>query len=149
MKKMKIVLQKSVQGVGQAGDIKEVARGYAQNFLIPKGLAVEATQGNIAQAEAIKEKAAMEAKADLEKSQKMAATMEGITVNIEAKASETGTLYAAISPSKIVSALKEKGFDLKKEQIKVEHIKEIGEHEVVINLDHGLEARITLMVSSA
>jgi len=145
---MKVILLKHVPELGDESDVKDVATGYARNFLIPKGLAKEATPESIAEAEARKAKMAKEAEFDLEKTETLASKLEGQTVEISAKASEEGTLYAAVSPAKISSALKEKGLEVRKEQIKAEHIKELGEHEVVINLDHGLEARITLIINS-
>lgn len=149
MKKfMKVILLKSVKDLGQSGDVKDVALGYARNYLIPQGLAEEATKTAIAEAQAKKEKLNEKAEADLEKAEKLVSDLEGQTVEVSAKASEEGTLYAAVPVSKVTGALKEKGFDIRKEQIKLGEIKEVGEHEIVIGLDHGLEARITLIVNS-
>lgn len=145
---MKVILLKNVQSLGQLGDIKDVASGYASNFLIPQGLAQEATPQAIADAEARKDKMAKQAEDSLVKTEKMVSDLEGQTIEISAKASEEGTVYAAISAAKIASAIKEKGFDIKKTQIKADHIKEVGEHELVISLDHGLDARVTLVVNS-
>lgn len=145
---MKVILLKNVPNLGEEGDVKEVALGYARNFLIPKGLAREATAQAIAEAQANKAKKAESAEAELAQAESLAQKMEGQTVEIKAKASEEGTLYAAISAVKIAAALKEKGFMVKKENIKAGHIKELGEHELVVNLDHGLDARITLIISS-
>ena len=149
MKKlMKVILLKEIKNLGHSGDIKDVALGYARNYLIPQGLAEEATSQAIAEAQARKEKMAKQAEADLEKAESIVSKLEGQTVEISAKASSEGTLYAAVAASKVAAALKSKGFDIKKDQIKLDAVKEIGEHEVVIDLDHGLEARITLVVNS-
>lgn len=145
---MKVILLKDLPNLGQRGDIKEVNLGYARNYLIPQGFVKEATDAAIKDLEAQKEKEAKMAEADLEQMEKLASSLEGQIIEITTKASEEGTLYGAISPAKIVSALKEKGFEIRKDQIKTGHIKEVGEHEVAVDLDHGLEARITLIINS-
>lgn len=147
-KNIKIILLKDIPNLGEKWDVKEVALGYARNFLIPQELAEEATSEKIKDLEERKQREAKLAEADLEKVEKLVQDLEGQTVEIKAKASEEGTLYGAISTVKIAAALKAKGFEVRKEQIKAGHIKELGEHEVVLNLDHGLEARITLIVNS-
>ena len=145
---MQVILLKEVKDLGQDGDVKEVASGHARNFLIPKGLAIEATEKLIEEAEVKKKQQAKKAEDDLIKSEDMVTKLEGQIVEISAKASDEGTLYAAVSPVKIASALTEKGFNITKDQVVVGEIKELGEHEISVNLDHGLEARITLIINS-
>lgn len=144
---MKVILLKNIPKLGKLGDIKEVSTGYARNYLLPQNLASEATLEAISGIESMKTKMAKEAESELREAEKMAQTLEGITVEISAKASEEGTLYSALPVSKIVSALEDKGYKIKKENINSGHIKELGDHEVVINLTHGLEARITVIVN--
>lgn len=144
---MKVILLKTVPKLGQRWDVKDVAMGYARNFLIPKGLVEEATPKALADLDARKTRAAAEAEADLLKMENTVAKLEGQVIELAAKASDEGTLYATVSPAKIAAALKEKGFSVSKDQIQSSHIKEIGEHIVVINLDHGLEARISLVIN--
>jgi len=145
---MQVVLLKNVEKLGEAGDIVEVNTGHARNFLFPKELAKVATPEIIEEIKAKKEKQAKVAEADLVKTEKLAQALDGQEVEISAKASGEGTLFGSITSSKIVSALEEKSFEISKDQIPVEHIKEVGEHEVTINLAHGLEARITVIVSA-
>lgn len=145
---MKVILLQDVPELGEKGEVKEVAPGHARNFLIPKGLAEEATEQKVREVEAQKNKEAKVAEADLVKTEGLVQKLEGQTIEISAKASEEGTLYAAISSSRVATALKERGFEVRKDQINVGHLKELGEHEIVINLDHGLEARITLIINS-
>lgn len=147
-KTMKVILLKDVKDLGKESDVKEVASGHARNFLIPQGLAIEATEKAIAEAEAKQAKAAKQAEADLTQAEDIVSKLEGQTIEISLKASDEGTLYAAVSPAKVAGALKEKGFAVLKDQITTSDIKEIGEHEVTINLDHGLEARVTLIINS-
>lgn len=147
-KTMKVILLKDVKDLGHEGDVKEVASGHARNFLVPQGIAIEATEKAIAEAEAKKAKAAQQAEADLSKAEEMVTVLEGQIIEISLKASDEGTLYAAVSSAKVASALKEKGIEVPKDQINAGDIKEIGEHEITINLDHGLEARVTLIINS-
>ncbi len=143
---MKVILLRNIQKLGKLGDIKEVSTGYARNFLLPQGLAEEATPGAVANIEASKTKASAAAQKELAEFTALAQSLEGQAVEISAKASGEGTLYASLAASTIVDALEKKGFNLKKKQIEVGHIKTLGKHELTIHLDHGLEARIMLNV---
>lgn len=144
---MKVVLLKNVKNFGQEGDVKEVAIGYARNFLLPQKLAVEATEDKIKEVEAKKTQKAKDAEIDLAKAQELVSKLDGLEIEISAKASAEGTLYGALSSAKIAAALKSKGFEVNKDDIKASHIKEIGEHEVVIDLEHGLHAKIVLIIN--
>jgi large subunit ribosomal protein L9 len=146
-KNMKVILLKDVANVGLEGEIKEVAIGYARNFLFPQKLAEEATTEAVKRIEIEQAKKAKAAEQDLATTEKLAASLEGQTVEIAAKANDQSVLYAAVPPAKIAAALKAIGFSVNKEMISAEHIKELGEHEIVINLNHGLEARITLIIN--
>jgi large subunit ribosomal protein L9 len=144
---MKVILLKNVPNLGQEGDVKEVAQGYARNFLFPKGLVAEATPEKIKQAQERKAAKAANSEKELAATQEMVKKLEGQVIEISARASEEGTLYASLPAAKIAAALKAKGFEVDKNNIKASHIKEIGEHEVAIGLDHGLEARINLVIN--
>ena len=76
----------------------------------------------------------------------MAERLEGYELEISAKASESGQLYAAVGPQKVAEALQNKGFNVQKNQISMKSIKEAGEHEATIKLGHGLESNITVVV---
>lgn len=146
---MKIILLQNVEGLGKEGDIKDVATGYARNFLIPRGLAEEATEDLIAQLEKKKEEEAREAEADLAKTENFASHLDGQEIEIFTKVSEESRLYAAVSPAKIAEELKKIGFQITSKQIEIkEPIKELGEYEVKINLPHGLEVKVTVMVKA-
>ena len=145
---MKVILLQTIKNVGQKGDIKEVTSGYARNFLFPQHLATEATQQAIKDVEAQKVKNKQASEQDLLKTESLAQKLDGQPVEITAKASKEGRLYAAVSAAKVSLALKERGFEVPKEHIETKHIKEVGEHEVLITFDHGLEAKITLIISA-
>jgi len=146
---MKVILAKDVQNLGSANDIKEVADGYARNFLIPGGFAKIATESAVKQAEELKIEKEKRAEEELKNIQEMAEKLEGVSVVIKAKADQTKKLYAAVKPKEISEALSLKGFNVDESKIVIkEPIKEIGEYEVTANLKHGLEVRIGVVVES-
>lgn len=145
---MKIILLCDVEKLGKKFDVKEVADGYARNFLFPKGLAKPATEAALKTLEAEKAAAEAVAEADLKNTEALVATLDGQEIEMSAKIGDDGKLYGSITPLKICKALQEKGFDVKKSQIKSqEPIKEIGEHDVLLELPHGLEAKIKVIVT--
>ena len=144
---MKVILLKDVPKVGKKYDVKEVADGYARNFLIPKNLVKPATDTAIKALEA--EKAAAEAMAelDLAQTEELVSRLDGQEIEITLKVSEEGKLYGGLTPLKISKALQGKGFEVKKNQIKLnDPIKETGEYEVAIEFAHGLEAKVKVIV---
>jgi len=144
---MKVILLKDVEKLGKKGDIKEVADGYARNFLIPEKLAVLASKSEIARLEEQKEIETRQAEEELARYQETATQMDGLELEIPVKIDEDGKLFGAVNANQISEKLQEKGFEIKKGQVKLEEpIKEIGEHEVIVELPHNLEARVKVIV---
>jgi large subunit ribosomal protein L9 len=144
---MKVVLIKDVQNLGNAGEVKEVADGYARNFLIPGGYVELATEAAVKRAEKLRVEKEKRAEEELKKAEELASKLEGVSVTIKTKADESGRLYAAVKPEEISKALSGKGFDVDKDKIVIgEPIKEVGDYEVVVNLNHGLEVKIGVVV---
>ena len=147
---MKVIFLKNVKGWGEAGEIKEVADGYGRNFLLPNKLALLATEENIRKIKEDEEKLAKVAERDLILTEKIAEQLNGQSIEIIAKSNEEGRFYAAITGSAIVKKLKEKGFTINKNQIIIpEAIKEAGEYQATVVLDHGLEAEVSISASAA
>ena len=145
---MKIVLLEDIDKLGKKYEIKEVADGYARNFLIPRGLAKLATAKNIKIAKIKKEEELRKAEEQLRKVQKMAAQIEGQEITISLKTGEKGQLFESVTSQMVSKKLAEMGFDIKKSQIEIpKPIKEIGEYPVKINFEHGLEAEIKVIVT--
>jgi large subunit ribosomal protein L9 len=143
---MKVLLTKNVSKIGREGEIKDVADGFARNFLIPNGMAIAATPENLKQAEFAKQKKEAEAKENLEEVQQMAENLDGQEFFIQVKQKD-GKLFGSINDKSLAKELKKQGFDLRPENfILAEPIKEIGEYEVRVNLDHGLEAGIKIIL---
>ncbi|MDD5739073.1 MAG: 50S ribosomal protein L9 [Candidatus Pacebacteria bacterium] len=147
---MKVVLLQDVRKIGRIYEIKEVADGYAINFLIPKNLAKKATKEVVDWALEHQKLNEEKATADLGKTAKLLSQMDGVEVEISAKIGDKGQLFEKINSAKIIARLQEMGFDIKKNQIKLEQdIKEIGEYDVKINFEHGLECEIKIVVVEA
>jgi large subunit ribosomal protein L9 len=145
---MKVVLLKDIENMGKEGEVKEVADGYARNFLLPKKLAELATKESMRKVEAKKTKGAEEAKMELEEAQKLAELLEGRELFIKVKEKD-GKLFGSVNEKTIAKTLKDDGLKVNPANIKlVEPIKEVGEYDVAINLDHGLEANIRVILVS-
>ncbi len=145
---MKIILLKDVEKLGKKGEAKNVADGYARNFLIPNKMAVLATKSELIKLEEQKKIEAEKAERELKIYQEMANQIDGLEIEIPAKVGEDGKLFGAVTPSQIVEKLKENNFEIKKEQIKLEEpIKEIGEYEAAVEFPHNLEVKIKVIVT--
>ena len=144
---MRIILLQNVEKLGKKYDIKEVADGYARNFLIPKGLAKPATKENLKWLESQKEIEVKKAEEELKKVEAVATNIDGQEIIIPVKIGEEGQLFESITSQKIYEKLKELGFEIKKSQIDLpEPIKELGEYPVKIKFEHNLEAEIKIIV---
>ena len=144
---MKVILLQDVENLGKKDDVKNVADGYARNFLFPKNLAKPATKQALEELKKQKELEAQKAEEELKRVQELVSQIDRIEIEILVKVDEQGKLYGSINEIKIGQILKEKGFDIKKDQIKIpQPIKEIGEYPVTILFDHGLEAEIKIIV---
>ncbi len=146
---MKVVLLQDVPGTGKRGDLKDVADGYARNFLFKKNLAKMATAEVLAQLKQEEEKRKKQMELELKENQARASRLDGAEIEIKAKTSEAGTLYSAISAQKIAQEIKKSfGLDIRPEQVVVnEPIKEVGEKKVLIKFGHGLEAEARVIIS--
>lgn len=146
---MKVILLQKVAGLGNIEDIKDVADGYAMNFLFPRHLAVQASNKEVTTLAAKQKKRVKDAEAELQEAQKIAGRLDGLELDIKEKASERGQLYAAVNALKISQLLLTKGFKIAPEQIVIkEPIKEAGNFEVKVKFRHGLEANVVVVVTA-
>ena len=146
---MKVIFLKDVPGSGKKGDIKEVADGYAQNFLLQRGLAKVATSRVVAERQQGQEKVKKRIERDLKDEQRLASRIDGAYITMTGKVSPQGTLYAALTPQILVATLnKQLGVTIAADHIHIpKPIKELGEHVVQVRFHHGLEAEVTVTVS--
>ena len=147
---MIVILLKDVKGTGKAGDVVKVSDGYARNMLIPKGLAKEATQGNVRNLE--KQKALAEEKRAEEKAaaQKKADELEKIVLNVPSKGGENGKLFGSVTSMDIAKALQDQeGITIDKKKIEMPEgpIKQAGTSQVVVKLYQDVSAKIRVKVT--
>lgn len=145
---MKVVLLQDVKGQGKKGDIINVAEGYARNFLLPRNLAVEASDSKLK--EISQQKAAQDRKKRKEEdAAKIAASrMEGLKVVIKTRVGEGGKLFGAVSNKDIAENLaRQHGLDIDKKKIVLkEPIKTLGEFPVAVKLHPSVQATVTVLV---
>ncbi len=144
---MKVIFVVDVANVGQKGEVKDVASGYARNYLIPKGLALEATPGRLKDLQ-LKEKArARKSAKEAEAAQKIADSIAGKQFAVKAKTGEGGKLFGSVTSGDIAQLLSAGGVQLDKKKIELEEpIKVLGEHPVKIRLHPDVSASITVLV---
>jgi large subunit ribosomal protein L9 len=145
---MEVLLLKDVVDLGDAGEIKRVADGYARNYLVPRGLAVRATPGAIKQAEKQRRASARRQAKELSEAQALAQTLDGVAVTFQARAGETDRLYGSITNVNIAEALEEKiGQEVDRRKIEMEEpLKELGTHAITVRLAPGAEAKVTVVI---
>ena len=144
---MKVIFLQNIKGIAQIGDIKNVADGYARNFLFVKNLAKPTTADAEKQAKLLKSKREKQYETSKEGAIEFAKKLEGLTVEIREDANEEGYLYGSVNEKKITAALKEQGISLKEENINLpQHLKTAGEHEVEIELHPEVKTSIKVII---
>ncbi|MFC1598771.1 50S ribosomal protein L9 [Patescibacteria group bacterium] len=145
---MKVIIVKSAPSLGQVGEVKNVADGYARNFLIPQGLVRAATEDAVAQVAKSKMK---KQKAEVNKTKKykdVAKKINNLKLVIKAKAEdEKKTLFAAIKADNIAKELKDRKYDIPAQYIKLEQpIKQLGYYDIIIDFGDELTAKVGLTI---
>ncbi len=133
---MKVVLQKDVKNLGKKGDVLEVAEGYGRNFLLPRGLAVEANAGNLRQIEQQKKAEAAKNTRELKQAQAVAEKLSGKGLTIRARVGGAGKLFGSITSQELADQLKEQlAVDIDKRKIDLkEPIKSLGSYSVTARI---------------
>ena len=146
---MEVILKQDVPNVGYTNDKLNVKPGYARNYLIPKGLAILATESNKKiLAEDLKQKAHKAEKIKMS-AEELAKSLKDITVKIGAKAAESGRIFGSVNALQIAQALKDQfNFEVDRKKIHVdqEHIKELGNYKAKINLHKEIQIEINFEV---
>lgn len=148
---MKIVLRADVENVGKKGDIIDVADGFARNFLLPKGHAIKATAGVVAQAASMRRSRDLKDAKDREAGETIARKLVPMVIRVSARAGGEGKLFGSITSADVVAAVSEQaGVDLDRRKVHLdEPIRTVGTHEVPVRLHSDVQFRITLEVSKA
>ncbi|QTC40739.1 50S ribosomal protein L9 [Bacillus sp. V3] len=146
---MKVIFLKDVKGKGKKGEVKNVADGYAHNFLLKKGLAVEATNANVGQLEGQKKKEEKLAQEELEEAKKLKGTLEELTVEMKAKSGEGGRLFGSITSKQIADVLKKThGIKVDKRKIEMnDAIRSLGFTNVPVKLHTDVTATLKVHVT--
>jgi len=144
---MKVILQKDVPNLGDAGDIKEVADGFARNYLLPRKLVIPADESSRRVVEHQKRLIRIKKEKRRKQSQKIAESLAGVELRIAARVGEEGKLFGSVTSMDIAKSLKERGFEIDKRKIVIEQpIKQEGEYAVAIKLDEGQTVEIKVIV---
>ena len=144
---MKLILKERVASLGEPGDVIEVSRGYARNYLLPSGKALEATPGNIDSLRRQKSIIAARAGRERSRAEKAAERINALTCRLKQKAGEEGRLFGSVTSMDIAAWLAAHGVEVDRKRIALEHpIKELGEHTVSIKLYSDIQADLKVVV---
>lgn len=144
---MKVILVKDVKNVGKAGEVVNVSDGYGRNYLIPKGLAIEATESNLKMLNEKKKAEERKRQQELEQAKELAQKLSKVGVILKVKAGENGKLFGSVTSKDVEEALKEKGFEIDKKKIVLpENIKTTGTYYAEIKLYQGVTAKVQVDV---
>ncbi len=145
---MKVILIQDVPSLGQVGDIKTVADGYARNYLLPHHLARPATEGQVKQLNQYRRMAAKQAVRELEGAKALAAQLSQMTVVFQARAGEGTKLYGSITSHDIAEQLSEQlGQEFDRRKIHLDApLRQLGTHQVSIRLKPGIVPQVTVVI---
>lgn len=147
---MKVILNRDVASLGEEGDIKEVAPGYARNYLLPQGMVLEYNDRNLAQLEQRQADIAARKQAKREAAKDVKAKLESEPLTITMSAGENGRLFGAVTTATIADALGSRGLDIERKRIELPEatLKSVGNYKVKIRLYGDEEATIALQVAA-
>lgn len=144
---MQVILRDALGKLGRAGDIVSVKPGYARNYLIPKGLAYEATDANVRRIEREKVQVEQRANEQLSDARGRAAALEGVSVTFNARAGDEGKLFGSITNADIAEKLGEQGIEVDRRQIVLEEpIKSLGVFSVPVRLHSEVQPEVKVWV---
>ena len=150
---MRIILLQNIKNFGQMGDVKNVSDGYARNFLFPRKIAKLATDAAMKEVDSLKKKLEMSQNLEREKAVKLAEQLKDSVLEFTRKATKTGKLYSAVTKEDIAEILtKQSGFKVEPNSVNLEghegeHIKQLGEHSVKIQLAPEATAEVKVKIS--
>ena len=144
---MEVILRQSVEKLGSPGDVVKVSNGYARNYLLPRGIAVIATEGNKKQIEAQRQRLEAAEDSRREVAQTQATTLEQVSLTFSARVGEEGKLFGSVTSGDIVQQLEALGHKIEKRQVDLhEPIKALGVYRVPIRLHADVKPEIKVWV---
>lgn len=144
---MDVILRQNVDNLGKAGELVTVKPGYARNFLLPRGLAYEATEGNRRRIEAEKAQRGKKDAAEVSAARAVAAKLEAVSLTFTMKAGEGDKLFGSVTASDLAARLAAEGFAVDKKQVELaEPIKALGVYKVPVRLHHEVKPEVRVWV---
>ena len=144
---MEVILRQDIEKVGLRGEVVNVARGYARNFLFPRGLADEATPARVAEVRKVEERRAQHEAKTFEDAQAIADRLSQVVLRFDVKAGPTGSLFGSVTPTDIADELwTQHKVRVDRRKIGVDTIKRIGRYEVPIELFQDVTAAVWIAV---
>jgi len=147
---MEVILRQAVDKLGHPGDIVKVSAGYARNFLLPRGVAYEATAGNRKRIAQEKDRLQAAENARVATAQELAARLEQVSLTFSARVGEEGKLFGSVTSTDVAEQLKTQGFDIEKRMIDLhEPLRALGVYKVPIKLHADVKPEIKVWVIKA
>ena len=144
---MDVILRQDIDKVGLRGDVVNVARGYARNFLLPRGLAEEATPAKVAELRKREEQRARHEAQSFDQAKEMADALNETELRFEVKSGPTGALFGSVTPTDIVDEIwREKKIRVDRRKVGIDNIKRIGRHAVPIELFTDVDVEVETLV---
>jgi large subunit ribosomal protein L9 len=144
---IEVILREDIKTLGRAGEMVRVKPGYARNYLLPQGLAYEATEGNKKRIAAETRVRTARNQAERTEAERFAATLRDVTLTLAGKAGEEGKLFGSITSQDIADALARQGYTVDRRKIELEHpIKTTGAHSVAVRLHPEVNAELRVSV---
>lgn len=145
---MKVILIQDVKGIGKKGECLEVAEGHARNFLIPRGLVKEATEGNLKSLKVEKDRQAVKAKKIADQAKAEAKKLDGATVRVKARSGEGGKLFGSVTSKDVAEALSaQHKVTVDRRRIEMEeHIKSLGIYQATLRLHPEVVVKIQVLI---
>jgi large subunit ribosomal protein L9 len=147
MAMMELLLREDVEHLGVRGDLVKVRAGYGRNYLLPRGLAVQATPSNVKRIEQQRKALLKKVVAEKSTAEQQAELLKGVTLEFSRKVGEHGVLYGSVTALDIAEALAARGYEIDRKRIALkDHLKETGEFEVPIKLHREVVATLKVIV---
>ena len=144
---VEVILREDIKTLGKAGELVRVKPGYARNYLLPQGLAYEATEGNRKRIAAETRVRTFRDQAERTEAERVAGTLNGVTLTLSGKAGEEGKLFGSITSQDVADALSRQGHAVDRRRIELEHpIKTVGTHTVSVRLHPEVHAELRVSV---
>jgi large subunit ribosomal protein L9 len=144
---MEVILKEDVPKLGHRGDVVRVAEGYGRNYLLPRKLAIEATQANKAVIEQMKQAAIRRSAVEKSDAEALSQQLEGVTVGFHRKAGEKDQLFGSVTSGDIADALTQKGFNIDRRKIQLhDPLKNLGEFDIPVRLHRDVTSRVKVII---